>query len=54
MKVVISWSSHQRMYTIGVKQFLAALNVEKTEEEITAAARWLLEQEEAKPHVPKK
>ena len=49
MKVVISWTEHSRMYTIGVKQFLVALGVETTEEKIKAAAIKLLEQNEAAP-----
>lgn len=49
MKVTLSWSTHNRRYTIGLKEFLATMGVDATEAQIKAAARKLLEQEEVKP-----
>lgn len=49
MRVQISWTTHARKYTVDLLEFLATMGIESSEEEIRAAARKLLEQNEAKP-----
>lgn len=48
MKVTISWQTHNRKYTVDLIEFLATMGIDSDEEQIKAAARKLLEQNEAK------
>jgi hypothetical protein len=48
MRVTISWTTHDRRYTIGLEQFLKTLGLDIKDEDIKAAAKKLLEQREAK------
>lgn len=48
MRVTISWTNHNRKYTIGLREFLKQMNINASDEEIHAAARKLLEQNELK------
>ncbi len=42
MNIIISWKEHDRTYTIGVKKFLKALDVEKSDADIKNAAKRIL------------
>lgn len=50
MKIVVSWTEHDREYTIGVRPFLKAMGIDVDDEKITRTTKKLLEQEEMKPH----
>lgn len=49
MRVFISWTTHDRKYSVDLLEFLATMGIQSTEDEIRAAARKLLEQNEATP-----
>lgn len=44
MRVTISWTTHDRKYTIGLVEFLKQMGIVVDDEEVKAAARKLLEQ----------
>lgn len=46
MRVTISWTTHNRRYTIGLVEFLKHLNIQVTEQDLKEAAKKLLEQNE--------
>lgn len=48
MRVTISWTTHDRRYTISLAEFLKQMGIDATDAQIKAAARKLLEQNEAK------
>lgn len=48
MRITISWTTHDRRYTIGVVEFLKHLNINITDDQLKATARKLLEQNEVK------
>lgn len=50
MKIIVSWSEHNRSYTIGVIPFLKALGIDVDDETLIETTKKLLEQEELKPH----
>lgn len=52
MKLTIAWTSHNRRYTIGVSEFLKAMGLEVSDEQIVATAKKLLEQNEVEPENP--
>jgi hypothetical protein len=49
MKIVVSWTEHDREYIIGVIPFLKAMGIDVDDEQITQTTKKLLEQEEMKP-----
>ena len=49
MKIVVSWTEHDREYIIGVIPFLKAMGIDVDDEQITRTTKKLLEQEEMKP-----
>jgi hypothetical protein len=50
MIVVVKWQEHDRMYTIGLKEFLKKLNVDVNDAKIELTIKKLLEQQELKPY----
>lgn len=48
MKVTISWTTHDRRYTIDLVEFLKNMDIIVTDEQVKATARKLLEQRELK------
>ncbi len=50
MKIVVSWTEHDREYTIGVIPFLKAMGLDVDDELIIKTTKKLLEQEEMEPH----
>lgn len=50
MKIVVSWTEHDREYSIGIKRFLEAYGADVDDEKIKKTTRRLLEQQEMKPH----
>jgi hypothetical protein len=50
MKIVVSWTEHDREYTMGVIPFLKAMGLDVDDELIIKTTKKLLEQEEMKPH----
>lgn len=50
MKIVVSWTEHEREYTIGVLPFLKAMGINVDNATIEKTTKKLLEQEEMKPH----
>jgi len=46
MIVKVSWTEHDRVYTIGISRLLQMLNIEIPEEQIKQTIKKLLEQEE--------
>lgn len=49
MRVTISWTTHDRKYTVDLLEFLATMGIDSSESEIKAAAKKLLEQNIPKP-----
>lgn len=50
MKIVVSWTEHEREYTIGITPFLKAMGIDVDDETIEKTTKKLLEQEEMQPH----
>lgn len=48
MRVTISWTTHDRKYTIGLVEFLKQMGIVVDDAQVKAAARKLLEQNEVK------
>lgn len=48
MRVFVSWSNHNRRYSIDLVEFLKVMELNVDEAQIKAAARKLLEQNELK------
>ena len=46
MIVKVSWTSHDRVYTIGISRLFQLLKLEVSDENIQLAIKKLLEQEE--------
>ena len=46
MVIVVSWTEHEREYTIGVIPFLKAMGIDVDDAQITETTKKLLEQEE--------
>lgn len=46
MIVKVSWTEHDRVYTIGINRLFELLKLDVSEEEIKQAIKKLLEQEE--------
>ncbi len=46
MSVLVQWTQHNRRYTIGLETFLKTMELDVTDEQITKAAKHLLEQNE--------
>jgi hypothetical protein len=46
MKIVVSWTEHERQYTIGVIPFLKAMGIDVDDATIKQTTKKLLEQEE--------
>lgn len=49
MRVIITWETHNRRYSISLVEFLKNMDIIVTDEQVKATARKLLEQKEAKP-----
>lgn len=52
MKLIIEWTTHSRRYTVGVSQFLKAMGLDVSDEQIVATAKKLLEQREVEAKNP--
>lgn len=52
MRVVISWTTHDRRYSIGVSEFLKEMGLDVSDEQIVATAKKLLEQREVAAENP--
>lgn len=52
MRVSVSWTNHNRRYTIDLQHFLKQIGIEVSEDQLKAAARKLLEQNEMEPEDP--
>lgn len=52
MKLIIEWTTHSRRYTIGVFEFLKAMGLDVSDEQLVATAKKLLEQNEVKAENP--
>ncbi len=54
MRLTISWTNHDRKYTIGVVEFLKNMGIEVSDDQLKATAKKLLEQravqDETSPH----
>ena len=50
MKIVVSWTEHERQYSIGVIPFLKAMGIDVDNATIEKTTKKLLEQEEMEPH----
>lgn len=48
MQIVVSWTEHEREYTIGVIPFLRAMGIDVEDEQVIQTTKKLLEQEEMK------
>jgi hypothetical protein len=46
MIVKVSWTSHDRVYTIGISRLFQLLDLDVSDEQIQLAIKKLLEQEE--------
>lgn len=46
MIVKVSWTEHDRVYTIGISKLFNLLSLDITDEQIKSAIKKLLEQEE--------
>lgn len=49
MRVIVDWTNHDRKYTIGIQQFLAAAGIEMSDEEIKTVIRKLLSKDGLSP-----
>ncbi len=50
MKIIVSWTEHNRSYTMGIIPFLKAMGIDVDDETIIQTTKKLLEQEEMTPH----
>jgi len=50
MKIIVSWTEHERQYTIGVIPFLKAMGIDVDDATIKQTTKKLLEQEEMELH----
>lgn len=52
MIVKVSWTEHDRIYTIGISGLFQLLNLDVTDEQVQQAIKKLLEQEEMTREYP--
>lgn len=52
MIVKVSWTEHDRIYTIGISRLFQLLNLDVTDEQVQQAIKKLLEQEEMTREYP--